>query len=162
MAAELITKAGNAMSSKNFMRLMKSILTDGKLDGCGITSSGANITVAAGRIVAGGALVVMESTTVTASVAGELVLRIDTSGEGSASILARAAIALTKQDITGAGTVYEVQLATFGFTSGAVSGLSVKIGTAKPVGAASSPTITYGTGEPTGGNDGDIYFKIES
>lgn len=161
MAAELITKAGNAMSSKNFMRLMKSILTDGKLDGCGITSSGANITVAAGRIVAGGALVVMESTTVTASVAGELVLRIDTSGEGSASILARAAIALTKQDITGAGTVYEVQLATFGFSSGAVSGLSVKIGTAKPAGAA-APNISYGTGEPSGGSDGDIYFKIES
>lgn len=162
MAAELITKAGSAMSSKNFMRLMKSILTDGKLDGCGITSSGANITVAAGRIVAGGALVVIESTTVTASVAGELVLRIDTSGEGSASVLARASATLTKQDITGAGTVYEAQLATFGFTSGAVSGLSAKIGTAKPVGAASSPTITYGTGEPAGGNDGDIYFKIES
>ena len=161
MAAELITKAGNAMSSKNFMRLMKSILTDGKLDGCGITSSGANITVAAGRIVAGGALVVLESTTVTASAAGELVLRVDASGEGSASILARTAVTLTKQDITGAGTVYEVQLATFGFTSGAVSGLSVKIGTAKPAGAA-APNISYGTGEPSGGNDGDIYFKIES
>ena len=161
MAAELITKAGNAMSSKNFMRLMKSILTDGKLDGCGITSSGANITVAAGRIVAGGALVVLESTTVTASAAGELVLRVDASGEGSASILARTAVTLTKQDITGAGTVYEVQLATFGFTSGAVSGLSVKIGTAKPAGAA-APNISYGTGEPSGGSDGDIYFKIES
>lgn len=26
----------------------------------------------------------------------------------------------------------------------------------------SAPTITYGTGEPSGGNNGDIYFKIES
>ena len=150
------------MSSGNFMRLLKSILSDGKLDGCGITASGADITVGAGRIVAGGALVVVESTTVTASAAGELVLKVDTSGDGTATILARPAVTLTKQDITGVGTVYEIQLATFGFTSGAVSGLSAKIGTAKPVGAASSPTITYGTGEPTGGNDGDIYFKIES
>ncbi len=157
MAAELITKAGNAMSSKNFMRLMKSILTDGKLDGCGITSSGANITVAAGRIVAGGALVVMESTTVTASVAGELVLRIDTSGEGSASILARAAIALTKQDITGAGTVYEVQLATFGFSSGAVSGLSVKIGAAAPIGA-SGRGIYVQQSAPSNPITGDLWF----
>ena len=157
MAAELITKAGNAMSSKNFMRLMKSILTDGKLDGCGITSSGANITVAAGRIVAGGALVVMESTTVTASVAGELVLRIDTSGEGSASILARAAIALTKQDITGAGTVYEEQLATFGFSSGAVSGLSVKIGAAAPIGA-SGRGIYVQQSAPSNPITGDLWF----
>ena len=161
MAVELITKNSGAMSSANFMALFKSALTDGKLDGCSITASGANITVAAGRIVAGGALVVLESTTVTASAAGELVLRVDTSGEGSASVLARASATLTKQDITGTGTVYEVQLATFGFSSGAVSGLAVKIGTAKPAGA-SSPTITYGTAEPTGGNDGDIYFKIES
>ena len=162
MAVELITKAGSPLSSGNFMRLIKSILSDGKLDGCGITASGANITVSAGRIVAGGALVVLDSTTVTASAAGELVLRIDTSGEGSASVLARASATLTKQDITGTGTVYELQLATFGFSGGAVTGLSVKLGTAKPVGATSSPTITYGTGEPTGGSDGDIYFKIES
>ena len=162
MACNLITKNGGALSSGNFMALIKSTLADGIISGCSITANGASITVAAGRIVAGGALVEVESTVVSASSAGELVLRIDTSGEGTASILARTAVTLTKQDITGAGTVYEVQIATFGFTSGAVSGLSVKIGTAKPVGAASSPTITYGTGEPTGGNDGDIYFKIES
>jgi hypothetical protein len=160
MAVELITKSGRPMSSGNFMRLMKSILTDGKLDGCGISSSGANITVAAGRIVAGGALVVVESTTVTAIGAGELVLKIDTNA-GTASILARAAVTLTQQDITGTGTVYEVQLATFGFTSGSVSGLTVIIGTAKPVGCSSS-SITCGTAAPSGGSDGDIYFRIES
>lgn len=157
MAAELITKNGSPMSSKNFMRLMKAILTDGKLDGCGITASGANITVAAGRIVAGGALVVIESTTVTASAAGELVLRIDTSGEGTASILARTAVTLTKQDITGAGTVYEVQIATFGFTSGAVSGLSVKIGTAKPV-SSSGSGIYVQQSAPSSPASGDLWL----
>lgn len=142
------------------MRLMKSILTDGKLDGCGITFSGANITVAAGRIVAGGALVTVESTIVTVTGAGELVLKIDTNA-GTASILARTAAPLTQQDIAGMGTIYEIQLATFGFTSGSVSGLTIKIGTAKPVGG-SSFSVTYGTASPSGGSDGDIYFKIES
>lgn len=145
------------MGPGNFMRLLKTALSDGKLDGCGISSSGANITVAAGRIIAGGALVVVESTTVTASAAGELVLRIDTSGEGSAAILARAVTALTKQDIPGAGTVYELQLATFGFGSGAVSGLTIKLGTSKP---KSPYKISYGTAPPSGGNDGDIYLQI--
>lgn len=160
MAVDLITKAGSAMSSGNFMRLMKSILSDGKLDGCGITASGASITVAAGRIVAGGALVVIESTTVTASAAGELVLRIDTSGasgEGTASILARTAVTLTKQDITGAGTVYEVQLATFGFTSGAVTNLSIKIGAAAPIGA-SGRGIYVQQSAPSNPITGDLWF----
>lgn len=158
MAVDLITKAGSPMSSGNFMRLMKSILSDGKLDGCGITASGASITVAAGRIVAGGALVVIESTTtVTASAAGELVLRIDTSGEGTASILARTAVTLTKQDITGAGTVYEVQIATFGFTSGAVTNLSIKIGAAAPIGA-SGRGIYVQQSAPSSPSTGDLWF----
>ena len=157
MAVELITKAGSPMSSGNFMRLLKSILSDGKLDGCGITASGADITVGAGRIVAGGALVVVESTTVTASAAGELVLKVDTSGDGTATILARPAVTLTKQDITGVGTVYEIQLATFGFTSGAVSGLSVKIGAAAPIGA-SGRGIYVQQSAPSNPITGDLWF----
>ena len=145
------------MSSGNFMRLLKSILSDGKLDGCGITASGADITVGAGRIVAGGALVVVESTTVTASAAGELVLKVDTSGDGTATILARPAVTLTKQDITGVGTVYEIQLATFGFTSGAVSGLSVKIGAAAPIGA-SGRGIYVQQSAPSNPITGDLWF----
>ena len=157
MSVTLITKAGSPMSSGNFMRLLKSILTDGKLDGCGVTASGANITVATGRIVAGGALVTLDTTVVTASAAGELVLKIDTSGEGSAAVLARAAATLTRQDITGSGTVYELQLATFGFTSGSVSGLSVKLGTAKPVGMADVGIYVQQT-QPTNPATGDLWL----
>lgn len=157
MSVTLITKAGSPMSSGNFMRLLKSILTDGKLDGCGVTATGANITVATGRIVAGGALVTLDTTVVTASAAGELVLKIDTSGEGSAAVLARAAATLTRQDITGSGTVYELQLATFGFTSGSVSGLSVKLGTAKPVGTADAGIYVQQT-QPTNPATGDLWL----
>lgn len=158
MAVELITKNSGAMSSANFMALFKSALTDGKLDGCSITTSGANITVAAGRIIAGGALVVVESTTVTASAAGELVLKIDTSDEGTALILARAATTLTKQDLTGSGTVYEIQLATFGFSGGAVSGLTIKLGTAKPAASASSPKIYVQQAQPSAPQTGDLWL----
>ena len=143
------------MAPGNFMALTKATLSDGILNGCGITASGANITVAAGRIVAGGALIVVESTTVTATGAGELVLRVDTSGEGSASILARSAVTLTKQDITAAGTIYEVQLATFGFSSGAVSGLSVKIGASKPFGGTN---VFVQQSQPSNPSTGDLWF----
>lgn len=154
MSAELITKVGNPMTPGNFMALMKSTLTDGVLNGCSITASGANITVADGRMVAGGALIVITSTTVTASSAGELVLRID-SGAGTAEILVRQATTLTKQDITGAGTVYEMRLATFGFTNGAVSGLSIQIGTAAPKGA---PNIYVQQSQPSAPQPGDLWL----
>lgn len=157
--ADLITQNGHGMSSGNFIALMKSILTDGILNGCGITASGANITVAAGRIVAGGALVTLESTTVTASAAGELVLRIDTSGEATAALIARATSTLTQQDITVTGNVYELQLATFGFSSGAVSGLSTKIATAKPrTTAANLPCIYVQQAQPASPSTGDLWF----
>ncbi len=157
--ADLITQNGHAMSSGNFIALVKSTLTDGALNGCGITSSGANITVAAGRIVAGGALVTLENSTVTASAAGELILRIDTSGEATASLIARASATLTKQDLTVTGNVYELQLATFGFSSGAVSGLSTKIGTAKPkTAAANLPGIYVQQAQPSSPSTGDLWF----
>ena len=144
------------MSPGTFIALVKSTLTDGVLNGCGIAASGANITVAAGRIVAGGALVALESTTVTASTAGELVLRIDTSGEGSATVLARTTATLTKQDITITGNIYEIQLATFGFTSGAVSGLSKKVGAAKPKTTASGVYVQQA--QPSSPSTGDLWF----
>ena len=154
MSAELITKVGNPMTPGNFIALTKAALTDGILSGCAITASGANITVADGRMVAGGALVVITGTTVTASSAGELVLRID-SGAGTAEILVRQATTLTKQDITGTGTVYEMRLATFGFTNGAVSGLSIKIGTAAPKG---TPNVYVQQSQPSSPQVGDLWL----
>lgn len=157
MACNLITKNGGALSSGNFMALIKSTLADGIISGCGITASGASITVAAGRIVAGGALVEIESTVVSASSAGELVLTIDMSGEGAAAISARAAATLTRQDITGAGTTYELQLATFGISAGAVTNLSVKIGAAAPIGA-SGRGIYVQQSAPSSPSTGDLWF----
>lgn len=154
--ADLVTQTGHTMSAANFIALMRSILTDGSLNGCGITASGANITIAAGRIVAGGAIVTLESTTVTATAAGELVLKIEMSAEPTASLIARAAVTLTKQDLTVTGNVYELQLATFGFTSGAVSGLSVKLSASKPKTSASG--IYVQQAQPSSPATGDLWF----
>lgn len=157
--ADLVTQTGHTMSAANFIALMRSILTDGSLNGCGITASGANITIAAGRIVAGGAIVTLESTTVTATAAGELVLKIEMSAEPTASLIARAAVTLTKQDLTVTGNVYELQLATFGFTSGAVSGLSVKLTSAKPKETADNlPGIYVQQAQPSSPATGDLWF----
>lgn len=154
--ADLVTQTGHTMSAANFIALMRSILTDGSLNGCGITASGANITIAAGRIVAGGAIVTLESTTVTATAAGELVLKIEMSAEPTASLIARAAVTLTKQDLTVTGNVYELQLAKFGFTSGAVSALSVKLSASKPKTSASG--IYVQQAQPASPSTGDLWF----
>ena len=109
------------MSAENFMRLIRKTIADGVLDGCKITASGATIHIAAGHIVAGGALVEVDATSLTVSASGELVLKINTAAENDAQILARSATALTKQDLTNGGTVYELKLAAYTYSGGTVT-----------------------------------------
>lgn len=54
----------------------------------------------------------------------------------------------------------EVAIATATVTGSAIT--SVSNATRTNIIDSGIPNISYGTGEPTGGNDGDIYFKIES
>lgn len=152
--SELITRNGGAMSSQNFMRLVKAALSDGIVDGCAITKSGNNINITAGHILAGGAFVEVNATTLTVSSDGEVILKIDTSAETPVSIIARTSAALTQQDLTNGGTVYELRLAAFTISSGSVNTLSGEARKARPIG------YSYGTAAPSGGSSGDIYFKI--
>ena len=154
--SELITRNGGPMSSANFMRLLKTALNDGIIDGCAITKSGANITVAAGHIMACGGLIEVSATTLTVSSSGEIVLRIDTNAETQASVLARTATTLTQNDLTNGGTVYELQLATYTFSSGAVGAVTTKLGTSKP---KEAHRIFVQDTEPTGVQEGDLWFK---
>ena len=119
--SELITQNGHPISAENFMRLIKKVIPDGILDGCTVTKSGATINIAAGHIVAGGALVEVEATSLTVSASGELVLRIDKASDNPAQIVARAATGLTQQDLTNGGTIYEYRLATYTYSAGSVS-----------------------------------------
>lgn len=119
--SELITQNGHPISAENFMRLIRKVIPDGILDGCTVTKSGATINIAAGHIVAGGALVEVEATSLTVSASGELVLRIDKASDNPAQIVARAATGLTQQDLTNGGTIYEYRLATYTYSAGSVS-----------------------------------------
>ena len=119
--SELITQNGHPISAENFMRLIKKVIPDGTLDGCTVTKSGATINIAAGHIVAGGALVEVEAMSLTVSASGELVLRIDKASDNPAQIVARAATGLTQQDLTNGGTIYEYRLATYTYSAGSVS-----------------------------------------
>ena len=139
----LITRNGGQMSSLNFMRLVKKVIPDGILDGCGISKSGSVITVAAGHIVACGALIEVESTSITVSSSGELVLRIDTSSETPAQIIARDSATLTQQDLTTGGTVYEFRLTSYTYSSG-----NVTLG-ADTSGSASSSSSSSSSGQST-------------
>ena len=141
------------MSAENFMRLIRKTIADGVLDGCKITASGATIHIAAGHIVAGGALVEVDATSLTVSASGELVLKINTAAENDAQILARSATSLTKQDLTNGGTVYELKLAAYTYSSGTVtingktpdSGGSASGGSASDNGDSSAEVKKNGT-----------------
>lgn len=153
---ELITRNGGTMSSVNFMRIVKKAISDGIVDGCAIEKSGSTIRISAGHIIACGALVEIESTSLTVTASGELVLIINTGSTISAKVTARTSTTLTQQDLTNGGSTYELRLATYTYASGAVTSMSVTVENAR-----SGPRITYGTGDPpAGGQDGDIYIKI--
>lgn len=125
---ELITRNGGQMSSQNFMRLIKHVISDSILDGCAISKSGSTIYIGAGHIVAGGALVEVEAMSVTASTSGELILRINTADENKAQIIARTSTTLMQQDLTNEGQIYEMRLATYTYSSGSISSLAVVSG----------------------------------
>ena len=146
----LITRNGGSLSSVDYMRVVKKAVSDGVIDGCAITKSGNKIHISSGHIVACGALVEIETTSITVSANGELVLKIDTSSETPAQLIARTSANLTQQDLTTGGTVYELQLATYTVSSGNVSAISIKI--------QNAPTVYVQQTQPTNPATGDLWL----
>ena len=151
----LVTKNGGQMSSLNFMRIVKKAISDGIVDGCSVTKSGAVINVTEGHIIACGALVEVEATSFTVSANGELILRIDLTSETPAQLITRAPTTLTQQDLTIGGTVYEFRLAKYTFSSGSVTGIS---------NAEDSTPSSSGqnSGNSTSSKNGTVVSKISS
>lgn len=146
----LITRNGGSLSSVDYMRVVKKAISDGVIDGCSMTKSGAAINITAGHIVACGALVEIESASMNVSASGELVLKIDTTSETPAQLLTRASSTLTQQDLTNGGTVYELRLATYTVSSGNVSAISIKV--------PNSPTVYVQQAQPSSPSVGDLWF----
>lgn len=151
--AVLITRNGGTLSSVNFIRLLKSAFSDGIIDGCEITKSGTTLSVGAGHLIVGGAYVEIGDVSGNVSGSGELVIRVDTASDTPAELELRNVQALTKQDLANGGTVYEMQLATFTYASGAISNLTVTAGK-----AASSSTTYVQSAQPTSPSTGDLWF----
>ena len=153
------------MTPKAFGRAMENALSDGTLAGCGVTYSGANVTLGTGYLVAKGRIVeVTSASTITtnptyANGYGRLKLIIDLTQTSTASVNHQAQIdvdysnsssfsALTQEDINGSGNVYEVALGIFKYTSGTITELVSSIGkaAAKPSVAASKALATDANG----------------
>lgn len=150
---ELITRDGGQMSSTNFMRLFKCVIPDGVIDGCSINKSGSVIHIGSGHIIACGALIEVEDISVTVSSSGELVMRIDTAAENQAQIIARKSAPLTQKDLTNGGSVYELRLASYTYSSGSITSLSVTAGSSSSNGStppSGSTTNSGGTTQTSG------------
>lgn len=155
------------MTPKAFARALEMCLTDGVLQGCAVTSSGTNVTVGAGYLMVKGRIIQVttaatEATSPTyANGYGRLKLSLDLSQTSSSTINHQAAIsveyassedgfsALTQNDINGSGTLYEVALAVFKYSSSVISQLTQLLGVATPRQAltASRAVVTNSAGD---------------
>ena len=122
------------------------ILGDGKVRGCTLSYSGANLTIAKGHMVAKGRLIAFDnaetiaSETTSANGYGRLKLSIDLSQAASGTSFAQALFswdyadtnsfaALTQNDINdGTNTAYQVEICRVSFYNGTISGIVSQIG----------------------------------
>lgn len=122
------------------------IIGDGKVRGCTLSYSGANLTIAKGHMVAKGRLIAFDnaetiaSETTAANGYGRLKLSIDLSQAASGTSFAQALFswdyadtnsfaALTQNDINdGTNTAYQVEICRVSFYNGTISGIVSQIG----------------------------------
>lgn len=122
------------------------IIGDGKVRGCTLSYSGANLTIAKGHMVAKGRLIAFDnaetiaSETTSANGYGRLKLSIDLSQAASGTSFAQALFswdyadtnsfaALTQNDINdGTNTAYQVEICRVSFYNGTISGIVSQIG----------------------------------
>lgn len=122
------------------------IIGDGKVRGCTLSYSGANLTIAKGHMVAKGRLIAFDnaetiaSETTSANGYGRLKLSIDLSQAASGTSFAQALFSwdyadtnsfaeLTQNDINdGTNTAYQVEICRVSFYNGTISGIVSQIG----------------------------------
>lgn len=133
------------------------ILGDGKVRGCTLSYSGANLTIAKGHMVAKGRLIAFDnaetiaSETTAANGYGRLKLSIDLSQAASGISFAQALFswdyaatnsfpALTQNDINdGTNTAYQVEICRVSFYNSTISGIVSQLGDAEVKSAGAQP-----------------------
>ena len=154
------------------------ILSDGKLSGCALSYSGANLTIARGYYIAKGRLIEIDSaeTLQTANTAangyGRLRLVIDLSIAASESSFTQGKFewdyattnsfpALTQNDINdGANTAYQVEICRVSFANSQITGIVSQIGNAElKVAGVSRLTPSGGTANLTVADNTEYRFS---
>ncbi len=159
---------------KHDAALYQKILADGIIDGCAITSSGDELTIAAGHVIACGRVMEFPSA-VTLVIDGatsgyaRVKIVIDMTAEATDEVFEQAVFAveysattsfpaLTQEDINGTGTTYELAICVVSLDAGGVAAVESSLG-------VSIGNITAGPTDLTPGVStlvaGMIYFFYE-
>ena len=133
MSVELITRNGGILTPTAEGVVNKISNVNGIINGCTITFSGNTLSIAAGWMLVEGRVIHFESSeSIQASQTGKLAVKINLAAAPYASLVVYpTSTVLTQDDINGGGSVYEQQLGTFTYSSGAVTAFTQTIGDAR-------------------------------
>lgn len=164
MALQGITFDNQSVAARDHGALFAGILKDGIVAGCDLSYTGATLSMATGYIIACGRLIrntAAQSVNVTGTSGySQVILTVDVSNDGTFSFSSVNAVtpsfpALTQEDINdGVSTTYQMELCVCEMDGSGITSIY------RSCGRANSRQISWGTADPSGGEDGDIYLKL--
>ena len=173
-----VTFDNQSPTAKDHGALFAGILTDGIIQGCGISYSGTNVTIATGYYIAAGRLCKISAaeTKVLTGTSGyaPIVAAVDLSGTATEDTFSQATITvdyaatstgfspMTQEDVNWNGTLYQFELAVLSLGSGGATGITRKTS------QAHSPTlflppeqlISSASDIPADAPDYKLFFKV--
>lgn len=153
-----VTFANQAVSPSDDGATYAALVSDGITAGCAITAVGSTLHLAAGKLIACGRVIRVPNAldfAVTGITSGyaRLVLTINLANSATASVFEQAYLdvetassiagfsALTRQDINGSGTVYQMVIALVAVSSSAISEIVSTCGPAHAIAKGVSVTL---------------------
>ena len=134
-----VTFDNQSPTAKDHGALFAGILTDGIIQGCGISYSGANVTIGTGYYIVAGRLCKISAaeTKVLTGTSGyaRIIAAVDLSGTATEDTFSQATItvdyaatstgfpSLTQEDVNWNGTLYQMELAVLTLGSGGATGI---------------------------------------
>lgn len=173
-----VTFDNQSPTSKDHGALFAGILTDGIIQGCGISYSGTNVTIATGYYIVAGRLCKISAaeTKVLTGTSGyaRIIAAVDLSGTATEDNFNQATItidyaasatgftALTQEDVNWNGTLYQFELAVLSLGTSGATGITRKAS------QAHSPTLFVPAAQlinstadiPANAPDYQLYFKV--
>lgn len=178
MSIKGVTFDNQSPTAKDHGALFAGILTDGIIQGCAITYSGTNITIATGYYIVKGRLckVSAAETRVLTGTSGyaRIIAAVDLSGTATEDAFSQATIsidyastlsgfsALTQNDVNWTGTLYQFELAVLTLGSSGATGISRKAPQAHSptLFVPASQVISSTSDIPASAPDYQLFFKV--